>query len=135
MAAIAKKYLDRTQLVGTYDFAVHGGAISTIDLGIGLPKGCVAIDGFMHVITAPAGSGASIAVQLEGANDVISAAAISGAPWSTTGLKDIAPVTSAATMILTTAQRNLKVVITGAALTAGKFAIQLRYMQAPNQVS
>jgi hypothetical protein len=127
MAAAAKKFVDRHVINAVYDFAVHGGAISSIDLGVGLPAGAVVIDGFMKVITVPVGSGASIGVMLVASGDVIAVAALSGAPWSTTGIKDVVPVGTAATMIGLTATKQLLFVISAAALTAGKVEICLRY--------
>lgn len=135
MTAIAKKDVRLHKVVGTYDFAVQGGAISTIDLGVGLSKGCVVVGGFMRVLTAVLGTGASVAVQLEAADDIIAAAAISGAPWSTTGLKAIVPVFTAATMKETTVDRNISVVITAAVLTAGKFEVHLWVDQLINILS
>lgn len=112
-----------------YDFAVHGGAVSTISLGVQLPANAIVLDGMMDVITSPAGVGASVAVQVEAANDIIAAAAITGAPWSTTGRKDIVPAGTAATSKKTTVARNVSVVISGADLTAGKFNVFLRYVE------
>lgn len=127
MAIAAKKYVDRHVVNAVYDFAVHGGAIGSINLGVALPPGAIVIDGMMKVITAPVGSGASIGVMLAASGDVVAVAAISGAPWSTTGIKDIVPVGSAATAIALTAEKSLLFVISAAALTAGKVEIILRY--------
>ena len=137
MTAIAKKHIQPVRdLVATYDFAVHGGAVGTIDLGLGLSKGCVVIGGFIRVLTAlDSGGSATVAVQLEAANDIISAAAFDGAPWSTTGIKATVPVQTAATMKETTVDRNVSVVIGTAALTAGKFEVHLQWVQLPNILS
>lgn len=113
-----------------YSFATEGGAISTIALGPTgdvLPANSSILGGYMNVATIPVGAGASIAVQVEGANDIVTAAAISGAPWSTTGRKAINPVFTAASIVVTTAARNVSVVISGAPLTAGIFDIYLVY--------
>ncbi len=118
---------------GQYDFAVDGGAISAINLhGEDIPADAVILFGYMHVKTAPVGSGASIAVHVEAANDIISVAAISGAPWSTTGLKSIVPVATGATMKKTTVARKIQATITAAALTAGKFDVALFYVIQPD---
>lgn len=112
--------------VYTYDFTKQGGAISTIPLiGDVLPPNTVVIGGFMRVITVPTGGGASIALQLEAANDIINAAAISGVPWSTPGTKAIIPVFTAGSSVVTTVARSLKAVITSTALTAGKIQVVL----------
>jgi len=49
--------------------------------------------GVVDVITAPdsATHAATIAIQVEGANDIITAAQVNGAPWSSTGIKAIIP--------------------------------------------
>ena len=81
----------------------------------------------MDVLTAVTGAGASVGVNSEAAGDLVAAAAIVGAPWSTTGLKAIIPVYSAATAVKMTADREIKVAITGAAVTAGKFRVYVHY--------
>lgn len=114
-----------------YDFAVEGGAVSTIAL-IGtalIPSGAIILGGFVEVTVVPVGAGASIAVQVEAANDIVSAAAISGAPWSTTGRKSIVPVFTGATTVKTTAARDVSVVISAAVLTAGVFDVFVAYIE------
>ncbi len=119
-----------------YDFAIDGGAVSTITLrapsgtifGNEVSNGAVVYGGHLEVDTVPTSGGApTIAVQLEAANDLVSATAISGAPWSTTGRKSLIPVFSGAATLKTTAVRNVKIVVGTAALTAGKFRVVLYY--------
>ena len=110
----------------SYDFSVQGGAIGSISLPVSIPSGVVILDGLLNVITPLTGSGATAAIQIEGANDVISAAAISGAPWSSSGLKDVVPAGTAATAIKTTTTRVVTLVVGTHALTAGKFDLYLR---------
>jgi hypothetical protein len=73
---------------GSYDFAVDGGAVSTITLRSDdgdIPNGSVILGGYADVQTILASSGsATAALQAEAANDVVNAAAFGGAPWSTT---------------------------------------------------
>lgn len=113
-------------ITATYDFAVHGGAEGEIVIG-SVPSGTIIIGGYMLVETAVLGDGASVAVQVESANDIQTAAAISGAPWSTTGKKAIVPKrnTPESSSITTTAARNILAVISGAVVTAGKFQVRL----------
>lgn len=113
-------------ITATYDFAVHGGAEGDIVIG-SVPLGTIIIGGYMLVETVVEGVGASVAVTVEGAGDIQAAAAISGAPWSTTGKKAIVPKrnTPETTSITTTAARNILAVISGADLTAGKFQVRL----------
>lgn len=113
-----------------YDFAVDGGAISTISLrlvgGDAHPPAGSIIEGknvALDVLTIPVGATATIGMQLVAAGDVQTAAAISGAPWSTLGLKD--PSIEAPLKIVT--EGPVKAVIGTAALTAGKFRVYVSY--------
>lgn len=114
----------------TYSFAVNGGAVSSIPLtGPTLPQNAVILGGNLDVTTIVAGSGATCAIQVESANDIISAAAVSGAPWSSTGLKAIVPVFTAATYKKTTTNTRVpNLVVTAAVLSAGIFNLQLVYI-------
>lgn len=116
---------------GAYDFAVDGGAVSTIALrstdGV-IPSGSVVLGGYVKVITPLTSGGAGTgAVQVEAANDTVNAAAVSGAPWSSAGRKSVIPVFTGATSLETTADRKPSLVIATAALTAGKFQLVLFY--------
>lgn len=113
----------------SYDFDIQGGAQGDITLaGEPLPKNAIVWDGVVDVITALVGSGASAAVSTsQSANDLITSAAISGAPWSTTGSKALVPVGDAAHSIKMTADRAPKLVIASADLTAGKFNLFIEY--------
>lgn len=124
------------EATGEYDFAVDGGAVSTITLrgalsysvGNDIPIGSVIESGYIEVDTVPtSGGSATIAVSAEGAGDLVTAAAISGTPWSSTGRKSIIPVATGATSVKTTAARQLTIAIATAALTAGKFRVVIHY--------
>lgn len=113
-----------------YDFAAQGGAVGNIVMqGEALPDDAVIWDGFVDVITVPtSGGGATIALTTgQTANDLITAAAIAGAPWSTAGLKAIVPVGTQATAIRTTAARAPTLVVGTAALTAGRIILFIEY--------
>lgn len=119
---------------GEYDFAVDGGAVGSITLrsvnaaGAALPVGAVIMGGYVEVLTAvTSGGAATVAINSEGAGDMVAAAAVSGAPWSTTGRKSVIPVFTGATTVKTTAARNLVATIATAALTAGKFRVVVFY--------
>ena len=123
---------DRSKVfVGEYDFATDGGAVSTITLrgsgalGSQIPPGAVSTGGYVEVDTAvTSGGAATVAITTgEGAGDLVAAAAVSGAPWSTTGRKSIVPAGTGATSVKTSAARTLSAVIATAALTAGKFRV------------
>lgn len=114
----------------SYDFAVQGGVVGDIVLaGTPLPKNAIVWDGVVDVITAlTGGAGATAAVSTaQAANDLITAADITGAPWSTTGSKALVPVGVAANSIKMTADRAPKLVVGTGALTAGKFNLFIEY--------
>lgn len=112
-----------------YDFAVDGGAVGDIDLGGNIPANSVILGGFVEVDTAiTSGGSATVAVKVEGANDIVNAAAVSGAPWSTTGRKSVIPVFTGATTVKTSAARKVTATVATAALTAGAFDVVLFYV-------
>lgn len=114
-----------------YDFAVHGGAVSDIPLRVSLPKGAIVVNAFAEVLTAPtsADSTATIAIKLEAANDIFTAAAVSGAPWSTTGMKQAIPdLATVADYKKATVDREITMSIAVQALTAGKFNVFVFYV-------
>lgn len=120
---------DVHQFRARYDFAVDGGAIGTIPISDGqdkIPANAVILGGFVEVDTAVTSGGAgTLAIQVESAGDIIAAAAVSGAPWSTTGRKSVIPVFTGATTVKTTAARDISAVIAAAALTAGVVDVTL----------
>jgi hypothetical protein len=115
---------------GKYDFAVDGGAQSTIAItsGLPIPSGSYVIGGFVDVTTQlTSGGSATIACQVEAANDILTAVAV--ASW-TTGRKNVLPAPTtgaltASTAVKTTAVRNISIVIATADLTAGVFNVVL----------
>ena len=113
-----------------YDFAVDGGATGTLALrgDSTLPSGVIITNALLIVDTAVTSGGAgTVGISSEGASDIQSAAAVSGAPWSTTGAKR-ATLTATTAPITTTAARTLSAVIGTAALTAGKFTVLIWYV-------
>ena len=109
---------------GEYDFAVDGGAISTIILRSNdgpIPAGSYVMSGVLDILTAfTTGSAAVAGLQAEAANDLVASALVSGAPYSTTGLKSIIPVATGATAVKTTVSRAPSIVIATGTITAGK---------------
>lgn len=116
---------------GEYDFAVDGGAVSTITLRSNdgpLPAGAYVLGGVLDINTAlDSGGSATAALQVKAANDVINSAAFGGAPWSTTGNKDIIPDATGSTAIELTADSSPALVVGTAALIAGAFRLILTY--------
>jgi len=118
----------------TYDFAVDGGAISAIGSGVTIPDNAVVIGGFVDVVTTCQSAGAdagTMAIHVQGANDIVSAIAISDGsnPWDA-GLKAIVPKsnTPESTGIKLTAAREITFTIGGQIFSAGKFTVFLHYV-------
>lgn len=112
---------------GDYDFAVDGGAVSTITLRSNdgpLPNGAVIAGGYLDVVTACLSGTGTMALDSEGAADILAATAQAGL---TVGRKDIVPDATGSTAVKLTAARNPAVVIATAAFTAGKFSLVLIY--------
>lgn len=114
-----------------YDFAVEGGAVGTINLGAPqIPANALILGGVVDVITPPTSGGAgTLAISSEGAGDLVAAAAVSGAPWSSAGRKSVVPAFTGATAIKTTAARSISAVIATAALTAGVVDVYVFYIE------
>jgi hypothetical protein len=117
--------------VGEYDFAIDGGAISTIPLRSNdgpIPSGSYISQSVVDVLTLfTTGTAATAALTIEAAGDVVAATVVSGAPYSTTGLKSTVQVGTGATMIKTTAARSPSIVIATGTVTAGKLRLILEY--------
>jgi hypothetical protein len=113
----------------TYSFAALGGAVGDITLtGDAIPQGAIILGGVLEVTTAvTSGGAATVAIKVEGAADTVAAAAVSGAPWSSTGRKSVIPAGTGATSLKTTAERNIVATVATAALTAGVFNVYLTY--------
>lgn len=116
---------------GRYDFAVDGGAVGAIVISSTgqIPAGAYITGGFVQVDTAvTSGGSGTLAISVEGADDIVAAAAVSGAPWSTTGFKDIVPDSTGSTVVKTTAARSITATVATAALTAGVVDVVLYYV-------
>lgn len=100
-------------------------AIGAHGTGITIPSGSLVIGGVFIVdtlFTSEDTNTGTIAISVESAADIQAAAAVSGAPYSTTGKKAIIPKinTPESTSILLTAEREITFTVAVAALTAGK---------------
>lgn len=122
----------RGRALAYYDFAVDGGAVGSIPLrGDKIPSGAIITSSLMYVDAAPtSGGAATVAITVESAGDIQAAAAISGAPWSTTGAKR-GTLTEAAAPVVTTAERTITAVVGTAELTAGRFRVLVEYVELP----
>lgn len=116
---------------GEYSFAVDAGAIGAIVLRSNhgpIPAGSIIWGGTLEVTTLfTTGTSATGAVSVEGANDLVSATIVSGAPFSTTGRKAIVPVMTAGTSLKTTVPRSPTFTIATGTVTAGVFTLHLIY--------
>lgn len=120
----------RKSAVGVYSFASLGGAVGDITLtGDSVPSGAAILDAYIRVSTAlTSGGAATVAVKVEAAADINAADAISGAPWSTTGVKR-ADFTATTAPVVTTAARSIVATVGTAALTAGVFTVVVEYIE------
>jgi hypothetical protein len=114
----------------TWDFAVDGGAVSAIDLGVTIPANSIIIGGIVDVqttcTTAAADTGTG-AISVEGADDIVAAVAVeTGTPWDQ-GLQQVIPAT-AANAVKTTTAKAITFTIAVQAFTAGKFTVSLFYI-------
>lgn len=118
--------------LAVYDFAVHGGSIGAIGLGVTLPNKAVITGGFVDVITtcttASADAG-TMALHANSAGDLVAAIAVSDAsnPWDA-GRHDIIPDNTGSTAVKLTAARELTATIATQAFTAGKFVLSVDYV-------
>lgn len=108
-------------------------AVGAHGTGVSLPDDAIIVGGFVDVNTAfdSADSTGTIAISVEGANDIITAAAVSGAPWSTIGRKAIIPKanTPESTSVKTTAVREITCTVAVQDLTEGKLTGYLYFVQ------
>jgi len=102
--------------------------------GVKIPANAIVTGGFVNVNTAFTSASANtgtIAISVEAANDIISAAAVSGAPYSTIGRKAIVPKsnTPESTSVLATVEREITCTVAVAALLTGKLTGYLNYVE------
>ncbi len=121
---------DQGSFAYNYDFARDGGVSGTIALtpssgsqGTNLPTNFVVTGAILEIVTAPDSSAHLATIALtsgESAGDLKTAAVVSGAPWSTTGLKSLVA------LLKTTASRAPAMVVAVQDLTAGKFNLHIQ---------
>jgi hypothetical protein len=121
--------VERTTMIDV-DFS-EVSAIGTKAIGPVIPDNAIIMGAYMEVLTAVVGAGASIELGINAAADLQAAAAVAGAPWSTTGFKALSALAAqppaATSFIKLTANRQLSVVTTAAVLTAGRFVVYVRW--------
>ena len=117
----------RKNLSFVYDFAVDGGAVSTIGMGVFLPAGAVVMLGTAQVVTGlTSGGAATIAVGWTGSTGAV-IAALAVASWSDDAVIEGVDLTVA--MVKVTAIQQLAVTIATATLTAGRFFYTCDYIE------
>jgi len=102
-------------------------------LGATLPDNALVIGGGVEVLTTytdGADDSATLALSINGANDLVTATAISagGNIWDA-GNRDIVPDSTGTTAIKLTAERELTLTIADDQLTAGKMRVWLMYIE------
>lgn len=121
------RYLFDTAVVANRAIGAHG-------TGITLPANAIVVGGFVDVNTAftsDATNAGTIAISLQAANDIIAAAAVSGAPYSTIGRKAIVPKanTPESTSVKTSATKEITCTVAVEALLTGKLTGYLYYVE------
>lgn len=117
----------------TYDFAVDGGTVGAIGLGTTLPDNAIVVGGFIDVLTTLESSGdsATIAISVEGADDIVFAIAIDNVAdaWDA-GFQAIIPKanTPESTGVKTASAQEITATIAVEDTTAGKFVVWLFYV-------
>ena len=125
----ARFTFDPSATAGMRTIAAHG-------LGVTLPDKAIVIGGGMEILTTFAdgvADAATIALMIQGANDLVTATAISsGTFWDAIKWKVIVPDAMAAAGVATpiklTAAREVTATVGGVALTAGKLVGWLYYV-------
>ena len=118
----------------TYDFAVDGGAISTIGLGVTIPDNAIVVRAWYEVLTTltSATDAATVALTIptDDVGGIVAAIAISDAsnPWDAGNHEAIQTGTVANFANKCTAARGLSMTIATEALTAGKFILYAEYI-------
>lgn len=118
---------------GTDSAGVSNKTTAAHGVGVTIPINAIVVGGFLEVNTAftSTNSTSQIAVKVETANDIQTAAAVSGAPYSTIGKKAITPKanTPESTGIKCTAAREITCTVTVEALLTGKLNGYLYYVE------
>jgi hypothetical protein len=150
----AKKYIAKRVLSDdlggkarqVWDFAVHGGAVGTVELDLLIPANAIITKAYAHVLTAVTTSASgTLSFGLNSTTDLLAATAAGSLtanaiipllPSYTAALDGNAAAAGvhAAAPIRLTADRELKAAVATGALTAGKIAIYLEWMGPFNEI-
>lgn len=122
----------------TYDVAANDSAgvsnatVAAHGTGVTLPIHAIVVGGFFDVNTAfTTSTSGTLAISVEGANDIQTATIVSSAPFSTIGRKAIIPKanTPESTSVKCTAANEITCTVATGALTAGKLTGYLYYVE------
>lgn len=114
-----------------FDSAIDGATVGSHVLrGDWIPKGAVILQTIIQVATQPDSTNhtATIALKTESGADLLTAAQVTAAPWSSTGAKR-GTLTATAAPVVTTARRQITATVATEALTAGKFTVFVQYLK------
>jgi hypothetical protein len=118
----------------TFDASIAGNqSIAAHASTVLIPANAIVVGGFFDVNTVFHSAGAdagTIAISVEGANDIQTAAAVSGAPYSTINRKAIVPKanTPESTGVKASVARAVTFTVAGQILSAGKLTLFLYYV-------
>jgi hypothetical protein len=122
---VARFTFDPTATAGMRTQGAHG-------LGVTLPAQAIVVGGFFDVnaVFTSTNSNSTIAISVQGANDIQTAAAVSGAPYSTIGRKAIVPKanTPESTSVKTSAAKEITATVAVEDLLGGKLTGFLYYV-------
>lgn len=120
--------------VAEYDFDKDGAltfhATAGNGSGVFVPANAIVTHSFIHVLTVPVGPTA-MAVSLLNDQDLVTEAAISGAPWSTLGAVvtgGVEPGTESGYVKVGTTPKEIAFTATVANTSAGKFVVFVEYV-------
>jgi hypothetical protein len=119
-------------VAGTDSAGANNSAIGAHGVGVILPTNAIIVGGFFDVNTAfTTSASGTLAIHVQGANDIQTATIVSSAPFSTIGRKAIVPKanTPESTSIKTTADREITCTVATGALTAGKLTGYLYFVE------
>lgn len=117
---------------GTDSAAAANSAIGAHGTGVTLPINAIVVGGFFEVNTAfTTSASGTLAIHVQGANDIQTATIVSSAPFSSTGRKAITPKanTPESTSIKLSAAREITCTVATGALTAGKLTGYLYFVE------
>jgi len=109
-------------------------AIGAHGVGVSIPAHGIVCGGFFDVntpFTSENSNNATIAIKVEGANDIVSATAVSGAPYSTKGIKAIVPKanTPESTSVKASEAREITCTVATSVLLTGKLTGYLYFVE------